>query len=121
MLNRDAEDYFKFSHRSILEYLFMKKILLNKLSMYGILLTDQMALFLSEMYPSVPHLSHLLSIVDKNMVFNFSHDADGAIVSSLPKINWKLIAEKVIDNSDGFLEGPKIVMGEKKLTIPVES
>ena len=121
LLNRDSEDYYKFSHRSILEYLFVKKVVIDKLSIYGVLLTDQMFLFFAEICSSIPHLGHLLSRIDRNMVFNFTHDADSIIVNSLPEIDWGRIAENRIDNSDNFLTEPKIVFGGKSVSISFDA
>jgi hypothetical protein len=121
LLNRDSEDYYKFSHRSILEYLFVKKVLIDKLSIYGILLTDQMILFFTEICSSIPHLGNLLSRIDRNMVFNFTHDSDNTIVNSLPEIDWRQIAESKIDNSDNFLTEPKVVFGEKSMSISFDA
>ncbi|ETR72309.1 MAG: hypothetical protein OMM_01814 [Candidatus Magnetoglobus multicellularis str. Araruama] len=45
LLNRDAEGYFKFAHRSIMEYLYVKNFQYHA----NIELTDQMNMFLNEM------------------------------------------------------------------------
>lgn len=110
LLNRDVDDYFKFSHRSILEYLFMKKMLFDNLSTYGILLTDQMTLFLGEMYPNVSSLGDLLSIVDKNMVFNFIHDTGSTVVKKLHPINWARITENKFGDLENITAESKMML-----------
>ena len=45
LLNRDADGNYKFAHRSIMEYLYVKKFKYHE----GIVLTDQMNMFLEEM------------------------------------------------------------------------
>jgi hypothetical protein len=49
LLNRDAEGRYKFAHRSIMEYLFARRLAHGDERCYGVLLTDQMKRFLVEM------------------------------------------------------------------------
>jgi len=48
LLNRDAEGNCKFAHRSIMEYLFVQRLVYGDKRCYGIVLTDQMKEFLIE-------------------------------------------------------------------------
>lgn len=48
LLNRNAEGHYKFAHRSILEYLFVKRLLDNDADCHGLALTDLMKTFLRE-------------------------------------------------------------------------
>lgn len=48
LLNRDAEGHYKFAHRSILEYLFVKRLIENDSGCHGLVLTDLMKTFLRE-------------------------------------------------------------------------
>ncbi|MBC6950144.1 DUF1566 domain-containing protein [candidate division KSB1 bacterium] len=48
LLNRDAEGHYKFAHRSIFEYLFVKRLLNNDRGCHGLALTDLMKTFLHE-------------------------------------------------------------------------
>lgn len=48
LLNRNAEDLYKFSHRSIMEYLFVKRLVANDQRCCDVKLTDQMNAFLWE-------------------------------------------------------------------------
>lgn len=50
LLNRNAEGHYKFAHRSILEYLFVKRLLENDPGCYGLALTDLMKTFLRETF-----------------------------------------------------------------------
>lgn len=50
LLNRDAEGHYKFAHRSILEYLFVKRLLNNDRGCRGLVLTDLMKTFLRETF-----------------------------------------------------------------------
>lgn len=49
LLNRDAEGNYKFAHRSIMEYLFVVEFLRGNTEESEYVLTDQMALFLSDL------------------------------------------------------------------------
>ncbi|MFQ5628672.1 MAG: NACHT domain-containing protein [bacterium] len=49
LLSRDALNYYKFAHRSIMEYLFVKRVLAEKMNLSEIEFTDQMKAFLCEM------------------------------------------------------------------------
>ena len=49
LLNRDAEGNFKFAHRSIMEYLFVKRLMAGDETCRGVELTDQMGAFLCEL------------------------------------------------------------------------
>jgi hypothetical protein len=48
LLNRDAQGNYKFAHRSIMEYLFVKRLLQGHFDCSGFILTDQMKRFLIE-------------------------------------------------------------------------
>jgi len=48
LLNRDAQGNYKFAHRSIMEYLFVKRLLQGDFDCSGVILTDQMKRFLIE-------------------------------------------------------------------------
>jgi hypothetical protein len=48
LLNRDAQGNYKFAHRSIMEYLFVKRLLQGDFGCSGVILTDQMKRFLIE-------------------------------------------------------------------------
>ena len=48
LLNRDAQGNYKFAHRSIMEYLFVKRLLQGDFDCTGVILTDQMKRFLIE-------------------------------------------------------------------------
>ena len=50
LLNRDAAGYYKFAHRSIMEYLFVKRMLDDDYQLIQINRTDQMNAFLLEMF-----------------------------------------------------------------------
>lgn len=52
LLNRDAEGNYKFAHRSILEYLFVKRFTLGDGNCCGMTWTDQMIAFLTDMVQS---------------------------------------------------------------------
>jgi len=49
LLNRDADGNYKFAHRSIMEYLFVRRLVYGDRSCCGVILTDQMKRFLAEM------------------------------------------------------------------------
>lgn len=49
LLNRDGEGNYKFAHRSIMEYLFVKRLIENDANCHGGKLTDLMKAFLREM------------------------------------------------------------------------
>jgi hypothetical protein len=51
LLNRDAEGNYKFAHRSIMEYLYVKRLTEGDQACQGADLTDQMKVFLSEIIP----------------------------------------------------------------------
>lgn len=48
LLNRNAEGYYKFAHRSIMEYFYIRELLNGEVSCYNKILTDQMKYFLIE-------------------------------------------------------------------------
>jgi len=48
LLNRDGEGNYKFAHRSIMEYLFVKRLMENDANCHGAALTDLMKAFLRE-------------------------------------------------------------------------
>ncbi|CBN57514.1 MULTISPECIES: NACHT domain-containing protein [Kamptonema] len=48
LLNRDAQGNYKFAHRSIMEYLYVKRLLQGDFDCSGVILTDQMKRFLIE-------------------------------------------------------------------------
>lgn len=48
LLNRDANDNYKFAHRSIMEFLYIKRLLKMDSNCYWIEITDQMRIFISE-------------------------------------------------------------------------
>ena len=48
LLNRDAQGNYKFAHSSIMEYLFVKRLLQGDFGCSGVILTDQMKRFLIE-------------------------------------------------------------------------
>jgi len=48
LLNRDSEGNYKFAHRSIMEYLFVKQLTEKNEACNGVFLTDQMMMFLKE-------------------------------------------------------------------------
>jgi hypothetical protein len=52
LLNRDGEGQYKFAHRSIMEYLFVYRMLKGEVSLDDLSLTEQMEIFLSEMIPN---------------------------------------------------------------------
>lgn len=50
LLNRDVHNYYKFSHRSIMEYLYVVRIISGDVDCLNTELTDQMTVFISEIY-----------------------------------------------------------------------
>ena len=52
LLNRDSEGNYKFAHRSIMEYLFVKQLTEKNEVCSGVFLTDQMMMFLKEVLNS---------------------------------------------------------------------
>jgi hypothetical protein len=68
LLNRDAQGNFKFAHRSIMEYLFIQRLLYGDEKSYRISLTDQMKRFLFEVIS--------IHVIDKESLMNFLLDVD---------------------------------------------
>ncbi len=58
LLNRDFNDNYKFAHRSIMEFLFVKQLLKMDKDCNWVKLTDQMILFIGE-YLNWPYHSKL--------------------------------------------------------------
>ncbi|MDZ7360912.1 MAG: DUF1566 domain-containing protein [candidate division KSB1 bacterium] len=78
LLNRDAEGNYKFAHRSIMEYLYVKRLTAGDRACRGADLTDQMKAFLREMIPR--HINEKKPI----------HDGMEAFV-------WELIQQHMIE------------------------
>jgi hypothetical protein len=53
LLNRDAEGNYKFAHRSIMEYLYVKRLTEGDRTCHGAELTDQMKAFLGEIISTI--------------------------------------------------------------------
>lgn len=78
LLNRDAQGNYKFAHRSIMEYLFVERLLQGDPDCEGLVLTDQMKAFLMEkatrfMYEGyardcLPHLTCITKAVSARSV-----------------------------------------------------
>jgi hypothetical protein len=68
LLNRDAEGNYKFAHRSIMEYLFVVRLLHEDSDCYNISLTDQMKQFLVEIvsskFPEIHRIHRLIKKAD---------------------------------------------------------
>lgn len=64
LLNRDSQGSLKFAHRSIMEYLFVSRLVLGDTQCHGLVLTDQMKIYLFEMltqrYSSLKSVEPLL-------------------------------------------------------------
>jgi hypothetical protein len=79
LLNRDSDGNYKFAHRSIMEYLFVRQLIDGNEDCYGVFLTDQMIMFLEEMlsfkfsYPikyqvtAINSLSLLTTLINRNV------------------------------------------------------
>lgn len=62
LLNRDGEGNYKFAHRSIMEYLFVKRLIDNDANCQGAKLTDLMKMFLREIYLNNPAVKQALPL-----------------------------------------------------------
>lgn len=69
LLNRDARDNYKFAHRSIMEYLFVKNLYFTRETFEDIALTDQMRLFLVETCGD-DILGSLFNLIDGSALFS---------------------------------------------------
>jgi hypothetical protein len=66
LLNRDAEGNYKFAHRSIMEYLFVIRLLKGDTNCYNISLTDQMKQFFVEIASvSSPDIHYVRDLITK--------------------------------------------------------
>lgn len=74
LLNRDAQGNYKFAHRSVMEYLFVLRLVKGDPYCQGVLLTDQMKTFLLEILLG-PRASFYAPIVTK-------YDIAGRVVSA---------------------------------------
>lgn len=73
LLNRDANNYYKFAHRSIMEYLVVKIMLSGEEGDTSLILTDQMKFFLREIFHGERAFSFndLLTIAPEETAFLF--------------------------------------------------
>jgi hypothetical protein len=81
LLNRDAQGNYKFAHRSIMEFLFVNRLIEGDSNCSGIILSDQMKSFLLEQI--VPEsisldLNQAFKILSRNEVFVTYVDSNGA-------------------------------------------
>jgi hypothetical protein len=81
LLNRDAQGNYKFAHRSIMEFLFVNRLLQGDSNCSGIILSDQMKSFLIEQI--VPEsisldLKRAFRFLSRNEVFVTYVDSNGA-------------------------------------------
>lgn len=81
LLNRDAQGNYKFAHRSIMEFLFVNRIIQGDSNCKGIILSDQMKSFLIEQI--VPEsisleLKQAFRFLSRNEVFVTYVDSNGA-------------------------------------------
>jgi hypothetical protein len=88
LLNRDADGNFKFAHRSIMEYLFVKRLIEGDVRCFGVHLTDQMKKFIYEQVIPVPSLRDIDEFVinlieradySKNMISSTTENADAFV------------------------------------------
>jgi len=93
LLNRDAEGNYKFAHRSIMEYLYVKRLTAGDQACRGADLTDQMKAFLREMIPR--HINEKKPI----------HDGMKAFV-------WKVIQQHIIAQKPLPFDLTQIDLGE---------
>ncbi|MBC7876698.1 MAG: hypothetical protein H7Y59_05950 [Anaerolineales bacterium] len=126
LLNRDANNNFKFAHRSIMEYLTVKVLILDGNAHNGILLTDQMKVFLSERLIGdnfekvsyrldAPHslnldILHVLNALDDDTLFTFRRVKATDILVMKTEPLW-------VAKFRGFLSNSKTteIIDEKKL------
>jgi len=93
LLNRDAEGNYKFAHRSIMEYLYVKRLTAGDLTCREADLTDQMKAFLREMIPR--HINEKKPI----------HDGMEAFV-------WEVIQQHIIAQKPLPFDLTQIDLGE---------
>lgn len=90
LLNRDAGGHYKFSHRSILEYLFVKRFTRGKVPPHSEPWTDLMRTFLGEMLPTLEGAT-LAALVEEILAkvapFPQIHSKDGLTYILLPAPN----------------------------------
>ncbi len=99
LLNRDAEDNFKFAHRSIMEYLFVKALLFGQgitnnlgenVANNPMFITDQMKVFISEILGYSSLLRILFTALPDNQKYSFPN-IDG--VSNFTNESARLIQD----------------------------
>ncbi|MCB9501202.1 MAG: DUF1566 domain-containing protein [Deferribacteres bacterium] len=110
LLNRDAEDRFKFAHRSIMEYLFVKKFLeLPAANRPEIAWTDQMGLFVYEMIEkqvkSDKDISFILDGVDKTSLTKFCNKANCYLRSSAKRLSTEQTKLMLVEH--GFYDSSR--------------
>lgn len=83
LLNRDAEDNFKFAHRSIMEYLFVDALLFGENATVGpTILTDQMKVFISEILGPPSLFKKLFDLLPDNQKYSLTTIEDNASLLS---------------------------------------
>jgi hypothetical protein len=95
LLNRDANDNYKFAHRSIMEYLIALKIV-SGTEFTNIILTDQIRLFICEMADKTGFLVRLFSRALPETKFSIKHSREDSNLYYLNSIDTKEVLEKYV-------------------------
>lgn len=109
LLNRDAQGNYKFAHRSIMEYLFVKRLLLEDFDCSGVILTDQMKRFLIEIIASKSDHFSIHEVLDFLLKIEVSIDYEDRITlqrnkqSSLVQVPNDNNLEELINAQEDFV------------------
>jgi hypothetical protein len=106
LLNRDSDGNYKFAHRSILEFLFVKQLINNDTKYFSVELTDQMIAFLQEAldihvanlrgYKVIAVSSPLLTEASRNTdPFNFTTKLGKDSETIVKGLAWNKISSKL--------------------------
>lgn len=104
LLNRDAQGNYKFAHRSIMEYLFVNRLLQRDIDCSGIILTDQMKQFLIERIST--NVDNVAIHMDLNRALKFLFAAE-VFVDFLDKSNLEKNGDSITHQltTDNELDG----------------
>ena len=117
LLNRDALGNHKFAHRSIMEYLFVTRMLKGDHNCYNVILTDQMKIFLIEII--CKHVSDISFLSDVLMDIELSCigyqdktvlEKEIIAATSNNKLRWSLFNPLLIPRSFIYLDKKKPIV-----------
>ncbi len=109
LLNRDPEGNCKFAHRSIMEHLFVRRLLYGDKRCYGIVLTDQMKEFLIEILGmKLPILKSVYKLLMHSELIVYRVSTPAELESSSPSLDMiRSAILEIIQKQKGYLDKNK--------------